>query len=200
MDLRDREFWVFDMDGTLTVPAHDFDAIRKDLELAEGIPILEQLKKMSREEAAPKLACLDAIEKGIADGARPQPGAEPLLRTLREGGARVGILTRNSRDNAWRTLSNCGLDAQFEPASVIGRDCCEPKPSGDGVRRLLRAWEASPTRAVMVGDFLFDLLAGRDAGTATVYLDSEGAGRWSAHADVTVTSLAELHGMIGGRV
>ena len=29
MNLADRRYWIFDMDGTLTVAIHDFDAIRE---------------------------------------------------------------------------------------------------------------------------------------------------------------------------
>ena len=38
-----RPCWIFDLDGTLTVAAHDFDAIRAELGLPQGRPILEAL-------------------------------------------------------------------------------------------------------------------------------------------------------------
>jgi len=31
-----RRCWIFDLDGTLTVPVHDFPAIRSALGMAEG--------------------------------------------------------------------------------------------------------------------------------------------------------------------
>ena len=33
--------WLFDMDGTLTIAMHDFDAMRAELGLPVGVPILE---------------------------------------------------------------------------------------------------------------------------------------------------------------
>ena len=39
--LDDRDCWVFDLDGTLTIANHDFDAIRAELGIPEGHLILE---------------------------------------------------------------------------------------------------------------------------------------------------------------
>ena len=41
-----RHHWVFDMDGTLTVAAHNFDQIRQELGLEPGIPIVKTLDSM----------------------------------------------------------------------------------------------------------------------------------------------------------
>ena len=50
-DLSTKRYWVFDMDGTLTVAVHDFDAIRDALGLPQGRPILEQLAELPADEA-----------------------------------------------------------------------------------------------------------------------------------------------------
>ncbi|MCB9897724.1 MAG: HAD family hydrolase [Planctomycetes bacterium] len=183
------------MDGTLTVPMHDFDAIRAELGLAPG-PILEQLATLPPERAPAIRAHLQRVEEEIADRSIAQDGARALLDTLAARGARKGILTRNSLDNAWRTLRACGLHDHFEPPHVLGRDEAVPKPSADGILRLLAAWGGRPEDAVMVGDFEYDLMAGRAAGTATVYVDVTGAFPYRALADVAVARLdALLRGM-----
>ena len=45
----------------------------------------------------------------------------------------------------------------------------------------------------MVGDYLFDLQAGRRAGTATIYLDTTGQFTFRDEADLCVKSLHEIH-------
>ncbi|HEY5959038.1 MAG TPA: hypothetical protein VIV60_20905, partial [Polyangiaceae bacterium] len=60
--LRHRKSFIFDMDGTLTLAVHDFDAIRRQLDLPPGVPILEALAQLSEVEARPKWQLLDAIE------------------------------------------------------------------------------------------------------------------------------------------
>jgi HAD superfamily hydrolase (TIGR01509 family) len=166
--VRSRRGWIFDLDGTLTVAIHDFDAIRTELGIASGLPILEALAEMPSEHAAPLHARLDAIELEIARQAQPAAGAQRLLDRLQERGTRIGIVTRNTRDNA------------------------APKPSPAGILQLLERWECRAAEAVMLGDFLYDLEAGRAAGTATVYVDVADSRRWDAWADARVTRLDAL--------
>lgn len=198
MRLADKKFWIFDMDGTLTVPAHDFDAIRRELGLSLGRPILEQLADLAAEEARPLYARLDAIEKEIALRAEPQPGAHELLVALRERGMTLGILTRNSRVTSMETLRRCGLSEFFDAGNVMSREVCALKPSGDGVKKLLELWGASPKDAVMVGDYLFDIMAGREAGTTTVFIDNLGREEFARQADRSVKTLHELRGLLDG--
>lgn len=192
MHLLRRTCWIFDLDGTLTVAAHDFDAIRTTLGLRPGEPILEQLAELPEAEAAPLRHRLADIEGDIADRSRPQPGADRLLGALAARGARLGILTRNRGDLALRTLRAAGLDPYFARADVLGRTDAAPKPSPEGLHRLLAAWSAPPREAVFVGDYLFDLQAGRAAGTATVHFDVAGRFPWSEHADREVSRLEDL--------
>ncbi len=49
--LLNRKHWVFDMDGTLTIAQHDFDAIRDELGLPDNLPILESLAAMPAAES-----------------------------------------------------------------------------------------------------------------------------------------------------
>jgi len=197
MTLADKKYWIFDLDGTLTVPAHDFDAMRRELGLPQGRPILEQLAELGEERAAVLFARLDEIELEIARRARPQPGSRELLAALRARGARIGILTRNSHGTALETLRTCGLAEFFDPPHIMSREMCALKPSGDGIKRLLTLWNASPVDAVMVGDYLFDILAGHDAGTATIFVDNLGRPEYASQADRSVKSLEELVAMIG---
>jgi HAD superfamily hydrolase (TIGR01509 family) len=192
MPLRQRDLWIFDLDGTLTVAAHDFVAIRAELGLPPDEPILEALGRIPAAQAAALLRRLDEIELAIARSARAADGAHTLLAALCESGARVGILTRNSERNARATLAACGLDAFFAAGSIVDRDAAAPKPSPAGVMRLLGGWRGTPERSVVVGDYLFDLQAGREAGALTVHVDPSGRFGWSEYADLEVRSLTEL--------
>ena len=193
LKLADRNYWIFDMDGTLTVANHDFEAIRAALDIPSGQPILEALSQLPAAQAQPRWAKLYELELEIAHTTQAQPGAGELLERLRSRhDCRIGILTRNSKSIAHQTLAACGLLAFFEPDAILSRDCCAPKPQPDGIIQLLQQWDATPDRGVMVGDYVFDLLAGRNAGTATVHLDVTGVFEWPEHTDYCVTQLAEL--------
>jgi HAD superfamily hydrolase (TIGR01509 family) len=191
-----RDCWIFDMDGTLTLSIHDFDGIKRILGLPIDRPILEALNDLPAAQATELHQQLDALELDIAHRATAQIGARELLTKLRSRGDRLGILTRNSKPNAHATLSACGLAEFFPSASILSRHCCPPKPSPEGILQLLSGWNALPDRSVMVGDYVFDLEAGRRAGSVTVYLDPTGEFPWQDHADLPIMNLAEITAML----
>jgi len=146
--------WVFDLDGTLTVAVHDFAAIRRELEIPAGSDILDHLQSLPPHHAQPLHARLQEIELELAAVTRAAAGALSLLQHLQENGSRLGILTRNTRENALRTLDLVGLGMFFDPAHVLGRDEALPKPDPDGIQRLARVWGTAPGTTVMAGDYL----------------------------------------------
>ena len=91
-----------------------------------------------------------------------------------------------------RTLELVGLGGFFHPDHVLGRDEALPKPDPDGIHRLARIWETAPETTVMVGDYQYDLQAGRSAGALTVHVDATRSFRWPELADVSVGTLDEL--------
>jgi len=184
------------MDGTLTQAMHDFDAMRTELNLPAGVPILEAIDAMEPDDAAAKHRELDDMELRMAADAKPQPGCIELLDALSEKGASLGIVTRNGKQIAEVTLAACGIDHYFSDSTVISRNCCAPKPDPAGINLLLSLWQADPKNAVMVGDYLFDLETGQSAGVATVHLDVTRAFPWPELTDVSVSSLNELHTLI----
>ncbi len=196
MPLKQRDCWIFDMDGTLTLSIHDFEGIKRDLGLPPGQPILEALAKLPPAVADPLYQQLEAMGLAIAYQSTAQVGAYELLSELRSRDYKMGILTRNSKNNATATLAACGLAEFFPDELILSRDCCPPKPSPDGILQLLTRWNATPERSVMVGDYRFDLEAGKRAGSATVYIDPTGEFAWKAHADVAVTQLGTITAMI----
>lgn len=189
---------MFDLDGTLTVAQHDFDGIKQRLGLPADRPVLEGIALQPAAARAGLLERVHAWEEDLADRARATPGAQELLADLTARGLPIGVLTRNSRANARRTLAAARLDRWFAPEWVLGRDEAAPKPSPDGLNWFAREWGLAPRELVMVGDFRFDLEAGRAAGTRVVWLDVDGAGTFSALADRVVTDLGALVGWDGG--
>jgi len=187
-----RRNWIFDMDGTLTVAVHDFDAIRRDLGLPEGAEILETLAAMPESRSRPLHEKLDVIESGLTLLARPSTGAALLLERLGAHRIQVGIVTRNRVVHAWETLRVAGLQRFFRREWIIGRDEAPPKPDPRGVRALLERWQSPAADSLVIGDYLFDLQAGRAAGTATVYVDESGEFPHREHADLCVRALSDL--------
>ena len=180
------------MDGTLTIGNLDFPAIKQSLGLPVDRGILEVLEEMPREEAERIHRAVDEIEGEKAAEARVAPGAHDLLHHLAEGGCHLGIVTRNRKAHALVTLAATGLLPFFEERCILGREEASPKPSPEGLELLLAMWQADPRSGVMVGDYLFDLQAGRAAGIATIYVDPSRTFSFGNHADLKVGQLHEV--------
>ena len=163
--------WVFDMDGTLTVAIHDFEAIKRALDIPPAHDILHHLAALPAGEAASKHAWLLAHERELATAAQAAPGALELVRELQERGYRLGILTRNAHALALLTLEAIGLADCFASHDVIGRDEAPPKPDPGGLLHLAQQWQVSPSALVMVGDYRFDLECARAAGAQALLVN-----------------------------
>jgi HAD superfamily hydrolase (TIGR01509 family) len=190
--LKHRGHWIFDLDGTLTVSAHDFEHMRRELGLEPQAPILEALQAMPESEAAPLWEMLNELEFYYAGKASVMQGANELLQKLHASGRQLAILTRNTMPVVKHTLQACKIDHFFPLDHILDRDSCIPKPSPDGVERLLRFWQADADDTVMVGDYLYDLEAGKGAGVATILVDTRGDVDWSEFTDIRVEELGEI--------
>ena len=196
VDFSKRTHWIFDMDGTLTLAVHDFPAIRNKLGINKDLDIIEAIEALPPEEAREKFRLLDEIEIGLTLRSQEQPGAEQLMTLLSEQNKMLGILTRNTVRNAKDTLVECNLKKFFPDQQILGRESATPKPSPDGINILLNKWEVDPASAVMVGDYKYDLEAGRRAGTATIYVDVNEENLWSDFADLHVYHLNQIFDII----
>lgn len=195
-DLLERRFWVFDLDGTLTRPVHDFAHIRRELGLAPDTDILSTLSALPSPEKERQFERLDELELFYAGMTEPATAVVDLLSALAEKGCTLGILTRNSQPVALQALTAINAIGYFSPADVLGRDEARPKPDPQGIETLLSRWGANPDEAVMVGDFRYDLEAGRACGTATVHIDHGIHPPWPALTDLRVTCLSQLVEML----
>lgn len=195
MNLHHIRHWVFDMDGTLTVAVHDFAAIREALDIPAEDDILTHLAALPAEEAAAKHAWLLEHERDLAIASRPATGAVELVRELVARDCQLGILTRNARELAHVTLEAIGLADCFPVQSILGRDEAPPKPHPGGLLKLAEAWDVSPNKMVMVGDYRFDLDCGRAAGTRTILVNLPD-NPWPALTDWHAADCRALHALL----
>ncbi len=157
---------IFDLDGTLVDTGLDFDAMRREMGLPAGRPVLEALAKLDPDHATRCREILLDHERRGADRADVFPGVRSFLRRLRDRGLQAAVLTRNSRQAAQAVLSRLALSEFF--SHLISRDDGPVKPDPWAIHHLCAAWQVVPAETAIVGDFVFDIITGRNAGAATV--------------------------------
>lgn len=190
------ELIAFDLDGTLIELNIPFDEIRdrlgiKDRFILEAIMAEEDVER--REEM---MKVLEDYEIKSAVSAKPAFYAKELLERL-DGKAVRGVVTRNSRRSVEIVAKRLGFKLDF----IIGREDAPPKPSPEPLKLVLRSFDVEPSRALMVGDFLFDMLSGKQAGMKTALIiterNREMAKSFIQYADYVFVSLKELAEFLG---
>jgi pyrophosphatase PpaX len=97
---------------------------------------------------------------------RPFPGMREAAVSLRRAGYRLAVVTSKLGENAERELRTCGLDGLFD-GLVSASDVRRPKPDPEPVVLGLQSLGLAAAEAMLVGDSIYDLLAGRAAGVDT---------------------------------
>jgi phosphoglycolate phosphatase-like HAD superfamily hydrolase len=189
---------IFDLDGTLVVSTVDFMKFRKrlldyiktkgadmrDYDLSQMIVVMiSKFESEMRRKGVPEEVIqgyLDDIEKFLneielerIDETVPMPGAEELLRALREKGVKIGVLTRGCPEYAEKALKISGLDRYVD--AVVARDRksgISPKPSVQSAEAILKKLDVTPDEAVMVGDYSIDFVCARDSRIRFIGLSS----------------------------
>ncbi|MCG2886386.1 MAG: HAD family hydrolase [Vulcanisaeta sp.] len=175
---------VFDLDGTLvdTVPLHVMSWIETCRRLNLPIPPMDYVQSLmglraldiarllcGDENAEAALRIKNEVYLSLINNAKPMNNALEVLRTLKERGFMVGIVTSSSRYVALKVLEVTGL-IRYVDAIVAGDDVERGKPSAEPLLKLLSMWGLGVDEVVVVGDSRYDVDMARNAGVNVVFL------------------------------
>ncbi|HEY6872577.1 MAG TPA: HAD-IA family hydrolase [Geobacteraceae bacterium] len=202
---------IFDLDGTLTDSLADLTDATNQMLAGFGRPALdcEEVRNLVGQgarrlvERAMPDAPAGEIEKGlkvfldynnahIADKTTLYPGVRETLDKLRADGMRLAVISNKNVLLCRRLLDLLGVGGYF--ADVLGADSLPSrKPSPEPVFKLLHDFGVAPGEAVMVGDSINDVAAGKGAGVITVGCTyGYGYADELAGADYHVAALSDL--------
>jgi phosphoglycolate phosphatase len=178
---------IFDFDGTLAVLNIDFSSMRERVfdvmrcygigeEMIQEKYLLEVIdeayqilwkKNPSGAEAFYQEShrILHELEMSAAQEGNLIPGAKATLRNLRERGVKVGIITRNCEDAVRKVFPDIN---DFCDVFVSRNSVKKVKPHPDHLMYVMESMEISGKEAVMVGDHLIDIQAGKRVGMKTI--------------------------------
>jgi phosphoglycolate phosphatase len=201
---------IFDLDGTLIDSSIDIcDALNHTIRpygLAEvtvgetitlvGEGVARLIGKLI-EQRAPDLDLPTLIERfteyyaaHLTDHTRAYPGTGKVLQALE--GRRKAVITNKHESLSLRILGALDLLKYFD--YVAGGDTSpERKPSPVPILNVLSRFGTAPEEALVVGDSIYDIEAGRAAGVRTVAaLYGYGAAGFSDGADYSIEQIGGL--------
>jgi len=181
---------IFDLDGTITKPYFDFDAIRKEMGLSvDSGPVWEAMMKMNPQRRKQAEEILHSHEQKAVKDSTLNTGTRETLSALARRGIRIGVLTRNRTSNAIAVAQKHGLEFEI----VVGREEGPVKPDSFGVRYICERFGVRPEETLVVGDYLFDLLCAKEAGAIAVLLaNHQRAEEFAGHADFCIEKIDQI--------
>jgi phosphoglycolate phosphatase len=178
---------IFDFDGTLAILNIDFSFMRdrvfdligrfgieektvQEKYLLEIIDEVYQIlckKSFSAAEAfySESHDILHEVEMRAAEKGRLIPGTEATLRSLRKKGVKVGIITRNCEEAVRKIFPD--ID-DFCDIFVSRNSVKKVKPHPDHLTHVMKSLKISGEDAMMVGDHVIDIQAGKRVGMRSI--------------------------------
>jgi len=126
------------------------------------------------------------------------PGAEQVLDTL-HGDYRLAVVTNGAPDAQRAKMESVGLDRWIETRVIAGHEI-SPKPNAESFEIALDSLDATPERAIKVGDSLETDIAGANAlGIASIWLstDADSADHDTTHRIERLDELLALPSLSG---
>lgn len=174
---------VFDIDGTLldttefiyqsfehTLKTHDLPSLTRDeihSHMGHALPDMYVSIAPSHSNHADLVETHRSFQEQNLHLSTPFLHTLETLMALKEKGIKLSAVTNRSKRTSVSTLKNAGLDHLFEMV-VSAEDVTVAKPHPEGLLRVLKHMQVKPDEALMVGDTLADVEAGRAAGVKTV--------------------------------
>lgn len=178
---------IFDFDGTLAVLNIDFSLMRERifglmrgygirpetiqekylLEITDEVYEALRMKDPSGAEKFYQEShhILHKVEMKAAEEGRLIPGTEATLKELRRKGIKIGIITRNCEDAVRKVFPSIN---DFCDVFVSRNSVKKVKPHPDHLTYVMKRLKTSGEEAVMVGDHIIDVQAGRGVGMKTI--------------------------------
>ncbi len=94
------------------------------------------------------------------------PGVLETLKTIKDTGKKVAVVTNKYEDISKRILEDVGIIEHID--IVVGGDTLsKKKPDPEPVLHVINRFSVTPERALMVGDSETDIISGKSAGAKT---------------------------------
>ncbi|MDD2360350.1 MAG: HAD-IA family hydrolase [Syntrophaceticus schinkii] len=172
---------LFDLDGTLidSIPLirlsfeHTFKHLGLPWGQGEvlntiGLPLRDVAKHYAPENYEEFLAVYAEFQVKTQEKLlKPFPEAKRTLNHIQEKGYRTGVVTSKRRKATRESLSLTGLDKYLEVVVAV-EDAGRPKPNPDSILKALEQLDIPPAKGVYIGDSIYDIITGKNAGVATI--------------------------------
>lgn len=204
---RDRNYLVFDLDGTIFASTPFYFAILEKVFEKNGLELSSAEKALAAGLSAKKFLSTKLSPDALAEALHFMnqqstldlehismfEGLSCLLQTLKERGKRLAAWTSRDYGSAKLLLRKHDLEKNFE--IIITGDCIDNhKPDPEGLHLIATYFDCSVSELVMIGDHDVDIAAAKSAGALPIRANWHGfnAGQECHLGAVTIHSVKDL--------
>ena len=182
--------FILDWDGVLADTKLDFKPLRRKYFNGEIVPLIEAASALSEPDRSEVRAEIRRIEMEGAENAAAVEGAKDLIAWLTAPGAEKpwAVVSRNCRDSLLLAARNCGITL---PPVLLSREDPYVKPAPEALALAAERMGVDLADCVMVGDFVYDMMAANRAGIPAVLVRSRGES-WENLADFSYATVGDL--------
>ncbi|MBR9828881.1 MAG: HAD-IA family hydrolase [Oceanospirillales bacterium] len=187
---------IFDLDGTLVSSDLDFAAIKREINCPPEADVLTFLETLPVEQQHEAMAIVHRHELQDAQHCEWISGARAFVDSCLEHNIPMAIVTRNSCQSSKLKIERNAIPIEV----VITRETSKPKPDPTALLDIARDFALPTHEVLMVGDYRYDLEAGRNANMKSCLVNYTMLPDYSHLADYAFPNFQALHeAMFGGQ-
>jgi pyrophosphatase PpaX len=171
---------LFDLDGTLintnhliqasfqhTFKTFGYEFTDEEIQRFNGPPLIETFSSINPKRAEEMLETYQTHNHAVHDAyVTAFPRVSDTVRTLKQHGIKMGVVTTKMRKGAKMGLELTGLTSIFD-TMITFNDVEHTKPHPEPVLKAMNNLGANAASTLMVGDNYHDIEAGKNAGVQT---------------------------------
>jgi HAD superfamily hydrolase (TIGR01549 family) len=182
------EAFILDWDGVLADTKLDFKPLRQKYFKGEIVPLIEAASALPEPVGSEVRAEIRRIEMEGAERAVTVEGAKDLIAWLSAAGKPWAVVSRNCRDSILLAAERCGI---VLPSVLLSREDPHVKPEPEALALAARRMGVSLGDCVMVGDFVYDMMAAKSAGIPAILVRRRGES-WEGLADFSYATVGDF--------
>lgn len=182
--------FIFDLDGTLVTSSLDFLAIKAEIGCPAEQDALVYIAQLPSQ--AQQIEAMDIIhyhEMKDAESCDWIPGAKEFVNACAERYLPMAIVTRNSQRSSKVKIEKNAIPIDM----LLTRENAKPKPDPSALLDIANAFQLPVSNLVMVGDYKYDLQAGRNAAMASCLVNFDELPDYAHLADYHFSDFYQFH-------
>lgn len=182
--------FIFDLDGTLVTSSLDFLVIKAEI----GCPIDEDLliyieQLPTEQQRSEAMHIVHFHEMKDAQSCDWIPGARAFVDECAARALPMAIVTRNSQRSSKVKVEKNNIPIEL----LLTRENSKPKPNPAALLDIAREFQLPVDQMMMVGDYKYDLEAGRNANMPSCLVNFSDEPDYLHLADYRFTDFHQFH-------